>query len=140
MPTPTPLRMLEIILKNIYLRAARNGQFLSPDDAMKLTGKELDRFAEEHRGDHSVYFSPGPRYSHVAIVRRAHHFAVELHYRTYFPQKRGAPKLPQRYVEGLLQLAGKKLSYGQIARRLGLPADLTTRDRLRKQIASAKRK
>jgi hypothetical protein len=82
------------------------------------------------------------RFDESAFTREAHHYAVDLFYRTYFPRRsvegksrRGAPSLPTDYVDRILQLMRRGLGYAEIAKNLGQP-----KDRMRKQVKAAEKR
>ena len=83
------------------------------------------------------------RFDDVAMTCEAHHYAVDLFYKYYFPRtpastgkaRRGAPPLPREYLDRILQLRRQGLNPAQIASRLGQPTD-----RMRHQVKIAERR
>ena len=86
---------------------------------------------------------PTFRFDDVAMTREAHHYAVDLFYKYYFPRepgsqgksRRGAPPLSMEYLDRILQLRRKGFNYVKIAEVLGQP-----KDRMRKQVEIAEKR
>jgi hypothetical protein len=86
---------------------------------------------------------PRLRFDDIAMTREAHHYAVDLFYKYFFPHKpgsqgkprRGAPPLSTEYLDRILQLRRKGLNYVKIAEVLGQP-----KDRMRKQVQIAEKR
>jgi hypothetical protein len=71
------------------------------------------------------------RFDDIAMTREAHHYAVGLFYKYYFPRtveskgksRRGAPTLPMEHLDEILTLRRKGLNPAQIGKILGQPTD-----------------
>jgi hypothetical protein len=96
------------------------------------TGKEANKDPD---GEPGLIF----RFDEPAFTCEAHHYAVDLFYRTYFPrggtQRRGAPRLPTEYTDRIVRLKRQGMNYAQIAAMLGQP-----KDRMRKQVKAAEKR
>jgi hypothetical protein len=95
------------------------------------------RFEKDRRSETKKNPTAGHRYfrfDHVAFRREAHHYAVDLFYKTYYPRS-GAPRLSIEYLGTVLELRRKGLNDPQIAERLGQSTDT-----IRKQIRIAKKR
>jgi hypothetical protein len=95
------------------------------------------RFEEERRSEAKKDPTPGHRYfrfDHIAFRREAHHYAVDLFYKTYYPRS-GAPQLSIEYLGAVLELRRKGLNDPQIAERLGQSTDT-----IRKQVRIAEKR
>lgn len=75
------------------------------------------------------------RFDFDAYRREAHHYAVDQFYKTYFPRRRGAPPLPDYYLDRILRLRRKGLNYVAIAEKLCQP-----KDKVRKQVEAAEKR
>lgn len=76
----------------------------------------------------------------AALRRDAHHYAVDLFYRSYYP-RRGAPPLSLGYLDSLLNLKAQGLNNQQIAKKLGAKTEEEVKkgaDRIRKELDAVK--
>jgi hypothetical protein len=80
----------------------------------------------------------------VSFIRKMHHHAVDLYYDTYFSRgaglegkpRRGAPPIPDRYLDEILRMTRKGMNLEKIADKLGQLGP-KGKDRVRKQRALA---
>lgn len=128
-------RMLDLIFEE----CASDGITVWPDEAMDWMEEYLEKLASDGEqsklGETMSGLASNLRFDSAAYRREAHHYAVDLFYRTYFPRKRGAPPLPTAYLDRILQLRFKGLNYVSIAEKLGQP-----KDRMKKQVEAAEKR
>jgi len=127
------------LLDSIFDECASHKIIIGPDDAMDWMEDFLQKLAsddEQLQLDETVSRPVSNlRFDVPAYRREAHHYAVDRFYKTYFPRKRGAPPLPEAYVDRILQLRFQKLNYISIAERLGEP-----KGRVKKQVRAAEKR
>jgi hypothetical protein len=124
------------ILDSIFEEFASNKTTIRPDEAMELMKACLEKMAND--GKRSDDATSGPAYfqfDFVAYRREAHHYAVDRFYKTYYPRKRGAPPLPDTYLDRILRLRLKGPNYISIAEKLGQP-----QEKMRKQVEAAEKR
>lgn len=136
-------KLLELQLAQIYAQAVEEGSFLLPDEAMlELISKW------------NTYFKNNPLTEEEArsyyrkdegFMRKLHHAAVDLYYDTYSGKQEGAPQINEKYLEHILSLSERGLSYGQIAKEVGLPITppaeyIKSKDKIRKQLEIAEQR
>jgi hypothetical protein len=133
------------VLDDLYESYERASLFLKPDQAMEEMEEAfrdmLQRVETETVAEASPHARPTRvfRFDDSAFAREAHHYAVDLFYRTYFPrggiQRKGAPALPKDYLQWILQLKREGMNPAEIAKKLGQP-----KDRMRKQVEIAEKR
>jgi hypothetical protein len=128
-------------LDDLFTECKALGILLTPYAAIEQMELLLEgvsrRFEEEGQSEARKDPTPGRRYfrfDQVAFRREAHHYAVDLFYRTYYPRS-GAPQLPIEYLNDVLELKRKGLNDPQIAERLGQSTDT-----IRKQVRIAEKR
>jgi hypothetical protein len=121
------------VLDLIFEEHAAQEIIVLPDEAVRLMEEMTERlFKDILRTAPDSDASPSMsvvRFDYDAYRREAHHYAVDRFYKTYFPRKRGAPPLPDSYLDPILQLRFMGLNYAAIANRLGMDKE-TVRKRL----------
>ena len=122
-----------MMLDHIYKEAAKEGEVLRPDTAIeRMTRLARDLTPEDPKSHSGIPLRPG-RLNLIAARRRAHHYAVDLFYRTHFPQK-GAPRIHPGEISLIRELQAKGLGYSRIGKVLSL-----SKDTVRKRIQSNQR-
>ncbi|HVG20962.1 MAG TPA: hypothetical protein VNI02_18075 [Blastocatellia bacterium] len=148
MPKKTAPKKIDLnksYLRDFYKKAFKERIILSPDEALKKL-EEVSMTIAKHNGiTISSFKVEHPRIDLVAEARKLHHYAVDLYYDTYYGKKVGATPLDDKYLEYILQLSEKGLSYGQIAKDVGLPTSppselAKSSDKIRHQLKIAKKK
>src|SRR5579863_6157906 len=107
---------------------------LSPDQSMEWMEELLESivgFGEEEEADNRKLAF---RFNAVAFRCEAHHYAVDLYYKTYGGLTRGAAPLSLEYLDRVLTLHKQGRNVPQIANQLG-----QKQDAIRKQIEAAQR-
>jgi hypothetical protein len=132
------------ILEDLYKDYAPTNILLTPYaavekiyESLKSAFDRIESTASSESTSKQVF-----RIDDIALAREAHHYAVDLFYKYYFPRKpgsqgkprRGAPPLPLEYLDQILQLRRKGLKDFEIADKVGQP-----KDRVRKQLEIAER-
>lgn len=131
------------LLKSFYQNAKDESELLWPDTAIKKLMKLMREVMEREKGSIAEAVMINPRFDPVARSRELHHFAVELFYDTYWGKQTGAPRLHPEYLRQLVILREQGLSYGQIAKKIGLQTSPSSElkkssDKIRKQLEEAK--
>ena len=128
-------------LDDLFKECESLGILLTPYIAieqMELLLEDVSRhFEEECQSDAKKDPTPSRhyfRFDQVAFRREAHHYAVDLFYKTYYPRS-GAPQLSIEYLNDVLELKRKGLNDPQIAERLGQSTDT-----IRKQVQIAEKR
>jgi hypothetical protein len=137
-----PVEINKQALKGIFERAVKENRHLRPDEAMTKLFEYWKGFDENN---------PLPdeakrmyrRMDDYVLTRKVHHAAVDLYYETYFMKQKGATPLSDDYLRHILSLSEQGLSYGGIAKEIGLPTSpphelLRSKDKIRKQLVIAK--
>ena len=136
------------LLEAIFEDERTSDSTLTPDQAMDSLDEMLATIAAALDSSDSKKNSPAHprlplRTDTVAFRRKIHHYAVDLYYNTYFRRTgkerkhgRGAPPLPDEYLDQILRRARKGMNPAQIAHELG-QSDPGAKDRIRKQIGTA---
>jgi hypothetical protein len=125
-------------LDAIFEEYSSVGMMVAPDEAMDLMHDLLRDWVSRDASEASKATSrPATlvRFDSDAFSREAHHYAVDLFYKTYFPRGRGTPPLPDSYLNGILKLRREGLSHLAIANRLGI-----RRDTAKYQVAAAEKR
>lgn len=130
------------LLKSFYRDAKEKSEELWPDTAIKNLSKLMGEVMEREGVSFTAAIIKKPRLDPAAYLRDLHHFAVDLFYDTYCGKQTGAPRLHPEYLKQIVILREKGLSYGQIAKKVGLPtsppSELTkSSDKIRKQLEEA---
>lgn len=129
----------EVLLRGFYEDAVKNGIILLPDEAIDKLQDVMENLREVEKLDIPKFKRDNPRTDWEAIVRRLHHYAVDLYYDTYFGKKVGAPSMAHEYLEYIVSLKEiDKLSFGEIGIRIGESPE--SADKIRKQYGMAKKK
>jgi hypothetical protein len=135
------------VLDDLYELYERASFLLKPDQAIEKMEEAfrdaLHRVETETVAEASPHARPTQvfRFDDSAFAREAHHYAVDLFYRTYFPRspegksRKGAPQLPTEYLDRILQLKRLGMNYVEIAKKLGQP-----KDRMRHQVKIAEKR
>jgi hypothetical protein len=136
----------ETFLKNLFEEAEKSDEILWPDEAIK----QLATYWGEVKKNNPSSFSdenasPIHRDKLMSEAKRIHKFAVDLFYKTYAPQKKGAPPMTEDYAKFILGLDKEGLSHREIAERLGMqidnPEDASkAKDKVRHRIKAAKKR
>jgi hypothetical protein len=131
------------LLKSFYQAAKDEPEMLWPDAAIKRLMKLMGEVMEREKWSFAEAVMINPRFDPSARARELHHFAVDLFYDTYCGKQTGAPRLHSEYLRQLVILREQGLSYGQIAKKVGLqtspPSELKkSSDKIRKQLEEAK--
>jgi hypothetical protein len=132
------------MLDYLFTEAKRDHILLKPDEAiedMETVISALSKADERETASESILNS-FRRMNTTAMLRDAHHYAVDLFYNTYYPTS-GAPPLSLDYLDVLLKLKKKGLNNQQIARRLGAKTDAEAKqiaDRIRKELAGSEKR
>jgi hypothetical protein len=114
------------VLDQIFEAFASQEIRIGPDAALEEMENFLERLCNQSRQDESKDASSATaviRFNFAAYRREAHHYAVDRFYRTYFPQKRGAPPLPEYHLDRILALRRKGKTPLAIADKMGLRKD-----------------
>jgi KaiC/GvpD/RAD55 family RecA-like ATPase len=133
-------------LDELFKEFESAGFWLTPDAAIeemeKLFNRVLGRTeaAGGANPKNDAMQSTMFRFDHVAMTCEAHHYAVDLFYKYYFPRtpeskgkaRRGTTRLPEKYLDRILKLLRRGKNYVQIAQLLGQP-----KDRMRHQVEIA---
>jgi hypothetical protein len=130
------------LLKSFYQDAKEESEMLWPDAAIKRLSKLMGEVLEREKGSFAEAVLKNPKLDPAAHARELHHYAVDLFYDTYCGKQTGPPRLHPQYLKQIVMLREKGLSYGQIAKKLGLatspPSELKrSTDRIRKQLDEA---
>lgn len=137
------LNAWEIVLNQFYKEAKEERRLLYPDDAMKKLSDWMNKANEVQKVDISALRLKNPRIDIPAELRKIHHYAVDLYYETYYGKRDGAPRIDNHYLEYIVTLRAKGLSYGKIAKELNYPISPPSElrkstDKIRKQLDTAK--
>jgi hypothetical protein len=132
----------ESALVNLFAEAHSRGENLSPDGAMGKLHEQIRGLI----GDPSALPASTkrkaarvPRKSGVARQKLLHHLAVDLFYKTYFPEesKRGRPPLPEAESREITELREAGATWAEIPAKLGDPAG--SKDKYRKRVTKTHR-
>ena len=138
-------------LNCIFEESASREIVIGPDIAVALMEEEAAK-AFVDRPPQSTGTRAFPSSTHMfrfdfdAYRREAHHYAVDKFYKTYFPRKRGAPRLPDSHLDWILAQRRKGLNDVAIAGKLGLRKDTAkyrvavAEKRLRERVEELKRR
>lgn len=140
-----PYRFNELYLENIFREAVEKHEVLLPDDAMKKLNSIMGKRLEIEGLDIATTRRKYPRIDDLVVLRKLHHYAVDLFYRTYFERGEGAPSLSNEYLQSIVEMRQKGLSYGEIAKEVGeqtTPPDELRKssDKIRKQLDIAEKR
>lgn len=123
------------ILDTAFEDSSKSGLHMTPDQAIETLYSELAiHFPKSKltRTDGRPLLQP--RIDLMAGRREAHHYAVDLYYRTYFARNKGAPRVSESDNVKLLEARERGLTYRQIAEMTNLSIEA-----VRKRISRARR-
>jgi hypothetical protein len=113
-----------------------------PEAVMEEVNKRLAVYVSllptnKHRRINLVRTSPSTEY------RDAYHYAVDLFLDCLMPKKKGPPTYPPEVIEQLRELHSHGKSYGELAKKIGLPITpqeeyVKSKDRVRQLIKRSK--
>jgi len=118
------------LLDMVFKEYKSVGLFVTPDEAMDVMEELLPALVSEDKGSEPEGGGHVFRFDFAAFRSDAHHYAVDLFYKTYYGLRgKGRPPLPREHLDQLLGLRRQGLSYRQIGKKLG-----QTQDATRKQV------
>jgi hypothetical protein len=141
----------KLTLDSLFSEFESKEFLLTPDVAIEKMELAFRRILSDSGSEAQPDSSSRPgqpfRFDETAFTREAHHYAVDLFYRTYFPReaggerksRKGAPQLSIEYLDRVLKLSDEGLEPHEIAERLG-QSDPQARDRIRKQILAGRKR
>ena len=122
------------VLDDLYKAAHNDNVLLTPDAAVNKMEEVFAFVFKAEQRDENKASTSFPRFDGVAFSRDAHHYAVDLFYKTYH-KRTGAPPLRADYLNLLLKLDADGMNPAQIASKLGHKPDA-----IRKQLTLAKKR
>jgi len=125
-------------LADLFTEAKGQGETLLPDAALMRLQVDIRRLigdAEKLPASTKRKASRVPLKSSVARQKQLHHLAVDLFYKTYFPDGtgRGRPRLPDEDRQEVKRLKDAGESWTKIPAKLGDPDGAKAKDKYRKR-------
>ncbi len=141
--TSSTIDIYRIILQAEFRKAAAQGLVLNIDAAVSGMWGQIQKLFPNPPSPRSLAKIPRQsQKAHVAELRQIYHCAVDVFFKTYYPDesKRGRPKLPEEDLLRVQELHEHRLSFGEIAHKLQDPKGPEARDKYRKRFAIAKKR
>jgi len=134
----SPAEIYRTTLQSLFKEAAKQGRFLTIEAAVSEMWDSIQALAPGQPSERVKRRIRRPRRkSSVARLKQTYHLAVDLFFKTYYPEesKAGAPELADEELSRVDELRSRGLSYAQIANLLGDPG---SKDKYRKRALAAR--